>query len=667
MSEDAQAEASHPSTTAATAAPVARNNSLVAVQRDTIDKKQMSSDAKRTNDDKGLKASISVKNQVQEQLKSDEAKKKGAEVLADGKSAQVPSMLEVQGDQTKSTIAAVQSAAVTAQAFESSTKTVAPAVVDSKNSIKSSTIAVVPKHDLGTVKDAIATSTNANAAAPVSAPTAKIASSQIEAKPAEVVKTMAATVAPAGAAIANPSVGVSKMQQSTTSLSAKVALGSSKPPTAGNNPPPTSKPINAASGGQSITGENVMSTAATTSATKILPAATAVGVIGSNEKPNPIPNQSASTASPMISIPGTIPQTAPATTTTTATAASATIAPVEPPTFAITSQIDNLPQNILTLLQTYGPLTAAELSYNLPLTPSSAQSIPSILKIMVTLGVINHQDSLGLYYFHQGDIRGDTVYPKDVIETIQDTQDEIRESMERIQLLEKELNRPVKKQRSRSAREFLKDLAAKYDGERGIRGDTVYATALRTLNVDLGLKRKIAAQDTGKKKRKKRNRNKDGSSGDAGAEGKRKRKNSSSATASSAKNLKKSEEGGSRKVKKQKVQIGNMGLVKENKILPQKVEIKSKGGARQASEIQSSPTVDKFPSEQVKAAVAVAASKPPSNSTFPETEVTVKDTVLNTEPAQPKSTSNPTPIPGAKLKGSGDDQSQENTSSSGMK
>ena len=109
----------------------------------------------------------------------------------------------------------------------------------------------------------------------------------------------------------------------------------------------------------------------------------------------------------------------------------------------------------------------------------------------------------GLYYFHDGGSRGDIIYPNNILDLIKDTHDEIRESMERIQLLERELKEDIKiDQRARSAREFLKGLAAKYDGERGIRGDVVYATALRTLNVDLGLKRKIASQDPAKKKKK---------------------------------------------------------------------------------------------------------------------------------------------------------------------
>ena len=198
--------------------------------------------------------------------------------------------------------------------------------------------------------------------------------------------------------------------------------------------------------------------------------------------------------------PSQIPTTAPV---------PATASPITPAetTFAITSQIDHLPQNILTLLQTYGPLTTSEISYNIR---STNLSIPSILKIMNTLNAIHYQD--GLYYFHTGEVRSDTIAPNEVMDLIKDTSDEIRESMERIELLKKELNKDVKLQnRGKSAREFLKDLVGKYGGERGIRGDAVYATALKTLNVDLGMKRKIAAgksptasSDSAKKRRRTR-------------------------------------------------------------------------------------------------------------------------------------------------------------------
>jgi|AntRauTorckE5430_2_1112549.scaffolds.fasta_scaffold00198_16 hypothetical protein len=172
------------------------------------------------------------------------------------------------------------------------------------------------------------------------------------------------------------------------------------------------------------------------------------------------------------------------------------------PTFAITSQIEQIPQNILTLLQTFGPLTINEVSHNIP---STTQSIPAILNIMRVLNVIHFHE--GLYYFHKGEVRGDTILPNEIVDLINDTNAEIGETRNRIELLKKELNQNVKIQnRARSAREFLKVLVAKYDGDKGIRGDPVYATALKTLNVDLGMKRKIAAAETAKKKRARKKR-----------------------------------------------------------------------------------------------------------------------------------------------------------------
>jgi hypothetical protein len=129
---------------------------------------------------------------------------------------------------------------------------------------------------------------------------------------------------------------------------------------------------------------------------------------------------------------------------------------------------------------------------------------------MKVLNVIHYHEESGYYYFHNGEIRGDTLYPSDIVDIIQDTQEEIKETMERIQLLKEELQKDVNIQnRARSAREFLKNLVGKYDGEGGIRGDPVYATALKTLNVDLGMKRKMAEVEPVKKKKLTRKKRKE--------------------------------------------------------------------------------------------------------------------------------------------------------------
>jgi hypothetical protein len=157
----------------------------------------------------------------------------------------------------------------------------------------------------------------------------------------------------------------------------------------------------------------------------------------------------------------------------------------------IIPNLHNLPHNILALLQTYGPLTQSEIEFNLP--PSNfAKDISKILETMILLNVIHC--SQGYYYFHKGDVRGDVVLPHELVSMIQDTQEEIRASEERIVMLKDELKRNVPiKNRGRSIREFMKNLALKYDGDDGIRVDVVYATALRSLNVEVGLKRKAAA------------------------------------------------------------------------------------------------------------------------------------------------------------------------------
>jgi len=117
----------------------------------------------------------------------------------------------------------------------------------------------------------------------------------------------------------------------------------------------------------------------------------------------------------------------------------------------------------------------------------------------------------GYYYFHNGEVRGDIIMPEDLMDMIVDTTEEVRESMERIELIKKELLREVKiANRGKNVRDFLRDLVEKYGGEGGIRSDVVYATALKTLSVDGALKRKSAAAaaaaasagDNAKKKRR---------------------------------------------------------------------------------------------------------------------------------------------------------------------
>jgi len=107
----------------------------------------------------------------------------------------------------------------------------------------------------------------------------------------------------------------------------------------------------------------------------------------------------------------------------------------------------------------------------------------------------------GYYYFHNGEVRGggDIIMPHEIMDLIQDTTQEIRESMERIELLKKELLKDVKiSNRGKRVRDFLRDLVETYgsdssSGEGGIRSDVVYATAFKSLSVDGALKRKSAA------------------------------------------------------------------------------------------------------------------------------------------------------------------------------
>lgn len=103
--------------------------------------------------------------------------------------------------------------------------------------------------------------------------------------------------------------------------------------------------------------------------------------------------------------------------------------------------------------------------------------------------------------------------PHEIVDLIQDTAKEIKDSVERIDLLKKELLKEVKPpNKTKNVRDFLRDLAERYGGEGGIRGDVVYAAAFKSLSVDVALKRKTSANSNGgesAKKKRKRTKKKD--------------------------------------------------------------------------------------------------------------------------------------------------------------
>ncbi len=142
----------------------------------------------------------------------------------------------------------------------------------------------------------------------------------------------------------------------------------------------------------------------------------------------------------------------------------------------------------------------------------------------------NQKDKI-VYFFNNGKVRGDVIYPWEIMDMIRDANDEINESADRIELLKKELgvvgdnnirsteikvqtpaksgrkrkidklnamstaaNQPIAitpivassippSQRMKTTREFLKVILCKYPD---VVYDPVYNAALRNFNVDLG-------------------------------------------------------------------------------------------------------------------------------------------------------------------------------------
>lgn len=137
-------------------------------------------------------------------------------------------------------------------------------------------------------------------------------------------------------------------------------------------------------------------------------------------------------------------------------------------------QVSSCVKNILTLLQTYGPLTCGQLEFNLPpLNLCTSMSfydkdstglnsmgvfdgsekkvmLQEILDILVAVHVINRgklkndngtDDGEYRYYFGDGipRVENDIIFPNEILNLIEDANKEIKRSKQRIELLKKEL------------------------------------------------------------------------------------------------------------------------------------------------------------------------------------------------------------------------------------
>jgi hypothetical protein len=130
--------------------------------------------------------------------------------------------------------------------------------------------------------------------------------------------------------------------------------------------------------------------------------------------------------------------------------------------------------NMLGLLQKYGPLTFRQLEFNLP----AYSSLSDILHLLVATGVVQVVKGSvpPRYVTLHGKVRADVVLPSEVLDEILDAQEEVKESLERAETLKKALleNDDPKK--------ILERLLSKYPD---IAKDPVYLAAFRNVNVDV--------------------------------------------------------------------------------------------------------------------------------------------------------------------------------------
>ncbi len=150
-------------------------------------------------------------------------------------------------------------------------------------------------------------------------------------------------------------------------------------------------------------------------------------------------------------------------------------------------------QDLLALLQLYGPLTANQLEYNLP--PVVAASIPwsvhDVLTILVAIGLVQHvKGTTDQYCMFGGIPRATAIYPTEIRSEIQRAIQEAEESYHRCQILQEALRCPTNTGTTTSSHhhntsknylDVLKQLRHEYPQ---INNDPVYWTALRNCPLD---------------------------------------------------------------------------------------------------------------------------------------------------------------------------------------
>lgn len=152
-------------------------------------------------------------------------------------------------------------------------------------------------------------------------------------------------------------------------------------------------------------------------------------------------------------------------------------------------------QDLLALLQLYGPLTANQLEYNLPpVVPTSTPwNVHDVLSILVAIGLVQQvKGSTDQYCIFGGVPRATAIYPTEIPSEIQRAINEAEGSYKRCQILREALrhantttndNHDGNNHGTKNYLSVLKQLLQEYPN---IINDPVYWTALRSCRIDIG-------------------------------------------------------------------------------------------------------------------------------------------------------------------------------------
>ena len=203
----------------------------------------------------------------------------------------------------------------------------------------------------------------------------------------------------------------------------------------------------------------------------------------------------ATAAAPAVPKPATATATAPHTpatknTSTTTTVKTSTVRTKAPaaatlpppkrhkpnPVLLADSHVVQTTHDILGLLQLYGPLSKAQLEYNLP---PCRRSLQDILELLVATGVVQVIDTppkTEPLYSVFGTTRADIVLPHQVLTALESAHAEYQASLQRAQILRHHLKNP----HSNHPRTLLHTIQHEFPD---IRNDPVYVAAMRNVGV----------------------------------------------------------------------------------------------------------------------------------------------------------------------------------------